>query len=213
MASRLCLLFLLPALVLTAASKKTVATARGENEDLILTVTLYLDPADVKGLIGNDLGGHYILADVKVEPKYGKEVAIDRDDFVLRTDKDGEKTTPFVGSQIAGRDALVVTEEGAETRRTRGFSGIGIGGGAIGGGGGAGDPGITKTTMKSEGNDDNPVRKVLDARILPDGKSDQPVKGLLYFAMEKQKMKDLELLYGGRENRISLRFKEARSAR
>ena len=93
----LLVLLLLPALLLTAASKrKAPGNGRGENEDLILTVTLYIDPADVKELIGSDLGGHYIVADVKVEPKYGKDIAVDRDDFRLRTDKDGEKAEPFV---------------------------------------------------------------------------------------------------------------------
>ena len=43
--------------------------------------------------------------------------------------------------------------------------------------------------------------------MLRDGKTEKPAAGLLYFAMDKQKMKDLELLYGGRENRIELRFK------
>ncbi len=207
MASRLSLLFLIFALAIMTAAKKTVGTARGENEDLILTATIYLDPADVKELIGSDLGGHYILADVKVEAKYGKDIVIDRDDFTLRTDKDGEKATPFVGSQIAGDQALVITEEGAQNRRTRGFSGIGIGMGGIGSGSGDSDKGNAKaTTVKSEGNQ-NPLKKALDSKILPEGKTDQPVKGLLYFAMEKQKLKDLELLYGGKENRISLRFR------
>ena len=41
----------------------------------------------------------------------------------------------------------------------------------------------------------------------PAMKSDKPVTGLLYIPMEKQKMKDLELTYGGKENRITLRFK------
>jgi hypothetical protein len=206
MASRRWLAFFLVSVALSAASKKTVATARGENEDLILTATLYIDPAGVKDLLGSDLGGHYIVADVKVEPKYGKDVVIDRDDFVLRTDKDGEKATPFVGGQIAGQDALVITDEGAQQRRTRGLSGIGIGIGGIGAGTGNTDQGEAKATMKSEEHA-NPMKKLLDSRILADGKTSDPVKGLLYFAMEKQKMKDLELLYGGRENRITLRFK------
>ena len=57
------------------------------------------------------------------------------------------------------------------------------------------------------GNKDNPLKKVLDAKVLPENKTDQPASGLLYFPMEQQKLKDLELTYGGRENRISLRFK------
>jgi hypothetical protein len=54
---------------------------------------------------------------------------------------------------------------------------------------------------------ENPIKKVLEDKVLPEKKTDQPVSGLLYFAMEKQKMKDLELTYGGRENRITMRFK------
>ncbi len=206
MACRRWLAIFAVAVALAAASKKTMSTVRGENEDLILTATLYIDPAEIKDLIGSDLGGHYIVADVKIEPKYGKDVVIDRDDFLLRTDKDGEKAQPFVGSQIAGQEALVVSEEGAQTRRTRGLSGIGLGGGMMGGGGGDSDKGNAKSTMKSE-DSANPIKKVLDAKILRDGKISEPVQGLLYFAMEKQKMKDLELHYGGREDRITLRFK------
>ena len=200
----------LPLVVLTAfalpAAKKTSGSARGENEDLILHVTLYTDPAEIQQIIGSDLGGHYIIADVKVEPKYTKDITIDRDDFQLRTDKDGEKTKPFVGSQIAGQDALVVTQEGAKTKRSGGFGGIMLGGGMMGAGSGnTGNPN-SKATMKSDTNE-NPVKKVLDEKVLPEGKTTEPVKGLLYFPMEKQKLKDLELIYGGKENRISLRFK------
>jgi hypothetical protein len=209
MATRLLAVFLLPALFLTAASKKTVSTARGENEDFILTVTLYIDPADVKEVIGSDLDGHYIVADVKVDPKYGKDISIDRDDFQLRTEKDGEKAKPFAASQIAGRAALVLSQEEGETKpKKTGWSmgGIGMGGGGGMGAGGEGAKGPTKATMK-DADEENPLKKVLDAKILPEKKTDQPVNGLLYFPMEKQKMKDLELIYGGKENRITLRFK------
>ena len=204
MATRLFSLLLLPALVLTAASKKTVATARGENEDLILTVTLHIDPADVKEFIGSDLDGHYIVAEVKVDPKYGKDVTIDRDDFQLRTDRDGEKTKPFAASQIAGQGALVLSGDGGEVKKSRGWSMGGIGMGV--GSGGEGAKGPTKATMKNE-DQENPLKKTLDAKILPEKKTGEPVSGLLYFPMEKQKVKDLELTFGGRENRITMRFK------
>lgn len=115
MVVRLFAFALVPALLLsTPAKKQTVGSGRGENEDMILSVTLYSTPADVKELIGDDLGGHYIVADVKVEPKYGKTVTIDRDDFVLHTDDNGEKVKPFAPSQIAGREAIVVTNDGKD---------------------------------------------------------------------------------------------------
>src|ERR1035441_10736576 len=81
MVPRLVAFFLASALLVSGAAKKTTATGRGENEDLILNVTIYIDSASVQEALGDDLGGHYIVAQVKVEPKYTKEIAIDRDDL------------------------------------------------------------------------------------------------------------------------------------
>ncbi len=213
MIARLFCLFLLPVMVLPAA-KKITATARGENEDLVITVTLHINPEEIKEWIGNDLGGHYMVGDVKVEPKYGKDIVIDRDDFVLRTDKDGERAQPFAASQVAGSGGLVITTvsnrdgvgspgwTGATTDVILGGGGGGFGKGPDNGGGSAKVTGTTPQDAKA-----NPLQKMLDAKILREGKTDKPVSGLLYFPLEKQKMKDLELLYGGKENRISLRFK------
>jgi hypothetical protein len=207
MSARLPAILLLPALLLPAASKN-VASARGENEDLILNVTLYIDGPAVKELIGADLDGHYIVAQIRVEPKYGKEISIDRDDFQLRTAKDGEKTKPYAPGQIAGRGALVITRSGGQEKKS-GWNlggGLGMGGGGIGSGG-EGDTGAVTATMEKTQDKDSPLKKLLDEKLLPDKKTDQPVSGLLYFPMEQQKMKDLELTYGGRENRITMRFK------
>src|SRR5437763_26643 len=152
MFSRSFIVFLTTALVVSAA-KKTTGTARGENQDLVLDATIYIDGEAVKEVLGDDLGGHFIVVQVKVDPRFGKEIAIDRDDFMLRTDKDGDRTKPMAPSQIAGRGALVITGtqgpggEGAE--RTRGWSmgGIGMGGGSAGTGAGA-DPSKVKATME-----------------------------------------------------------------
>lgn len=201
------------AFVLCGAAKKTLGTARGENEDLILNVTIYTDSAAVKEALGDDLGGHYIVAQVKVEPKYTKEIVIDRDEFMLRTDKDGDRTKPMAPSQIAGRGALVLTRtqgpggDGAE--RSRGWSmggPIGMGGGGIGAGGGGADPGAVKATMENS-DKENPLKKMLDEKVLPEKKIEAPTTGFLFFPMENQKMKDLELVYGGKENQVRMRFK------
>ena len=69
MVPRLLAIFLASALLVSGAAKKTTATARGENDDVILNVTIYLDAAAVKEALGDDLGGHYIVAQVKVEPR------------------------------------------------------------------------------------------------------------------------------------------------
>ena len=200
------------ALLLSAADKKAPPNARGENQDLILTATLYYDPAQVKSLLGTDLDGHFIIADVKIEPKYGKEILVDRDDFQIRTDKDGEHTQPFAPNQVANEGGLVLTRGKSEGAASPGMV---LGGPLILRGPGVGakddkpaevkDPtdGETKTEPKVE----SPLKKLLVQKALPEKKTDSSVSGLLYFPMEKQKLKDLELDYGGRENRISLRFK------
>jgi hypothetical protein len=212
--ARLVALLLASALFVSGAAKKTTATARGENEDLILNVTIYIDSAAVKEALGDDLGGHYIVAQVKVEPKYTKEITIDRDDFVLRTDKDGDHSTPMAPSQIAGRGGLILTRtngpggQGAE--RSRGWSIGGMGMGAGGGGAGAGpqNTGVKASAEKGDDKDkDNPLKQLLDAKVLPEKKIEEPTTGFVFFPMENQKMKDLELVYGGKENRIRIRFK------
>jgi hypothetical protein len=183
------------AVLLTAGEKRIVGTAMGENQDLILHVTLYLDPASVTKAVGTDLGENFYVADVKIEPKYGKEITVDRDDFVLWTDKNGEKTTPFSPSEIAGQGALVVKRQ-----RVGGNEGSILYGGVA--------PQVNGGAVFKDGKSNPALEKTLEAKVLPEKKTDQPTSGFLYFSLGKQKMKDLELTYGPPgENRIALRFK------
>jgi hypothetical protein len=203
----------LAAVLALGAAKKNVATSKAENEDLILTVTMHPDPADIKEMIGEDLGGHYIVAEINVEPKYGKDIVVDHDDFVLRTDKDGERSTPYAPSQIAGSGALVVSHVQGQGAASPGWQNTRVpvvrppGMGGIGSGSET-DTSSAKATMQTDKDKkENPLKKVLESKALPEGKTKEPIKGLLYFPLGKQKMKDLELVYGGQENRIRLRFK------
>lgn len=200
MKARLFVLLVGISLLLCASGKKEkriVGAAQGENQDLILKVTLYIDPASVKEQLGADLGGNFMLADVHFEPKYGKEIAIDRDDFVLRTDKDGEKTMPFAPSEIVGGATLVVPQQrvgGNQAGILYGNTVPQVNGPAV--------------LKNNETPADVNLEKLLTSKVLPETKTSQPVSGFLYFSLGKQKMKDLELLYGPPGNsRISLRFK------
>jgi hypothetical protein len=201
----------LAASLVWGAAKKITGSGRGENQDLILNVTVYADTESVKEVVGDDMGGHYVVAQVSVQPKYGKEIAIDRDDFILRTDKNGERTRPMAPNQIAGRSALVITGmqegvgQGSEPKHGWSMGGIGMGGGGASTGAPP-DPSKVKATME-QNEQDNPLKAVLDKKQLPDGKLEKPISGLLYFALEGQKLKDLELLYGAKETRIAIRFK------
>jgi len=194
---------LLAAALLSGGEKKKSPQRSTENDLVEITATLLIYPEEVQDALGSDLGGHYILADVRLVPKDGKKVTISLDDFTLRTAKDGEHTTPFAPTQIAGRGALVVnTTEGT----SRGGLMIGLGG--IGGGGGGAGMSETHTTMKSGAKDKpDPILEVLKQKILPEKETEAPVSGFLYFPMEKQKLKDLELIYKTPEGKLSLRFK------
>ncbi len=217
-------LCLLGASLLAGAGKKTLPSGRGESESVEVTGVLYTAKEDIQALLGSDLGGHYTVIQVRVASRFGREIEVRRDDFLLRTDKDGEKSTPFAASQIAGRGALVISQKagagsegggvqmGSPTTYPGDYPPGSYPGGyptpGIAGGGGDTDKGSVQATARSSARDKvNPLEKILGDRMLPTKKTDQPVSGLLYFPMEKQKMKDLELVYGGRENRITLRFK------
>ena len=80
-----------------------------------------------------------------------------------------------------------------------------------GSGSGSGNNGPTNVKAKMENADepkDTALEKLLTDKMLPEKKTDQATSGLLYFALEKVKVKNLQLDYGGKENRITLRFKE-----
>ena len=88
------------------------AETRGENESVVINATVYTRPEQVKELLGSDLGGHYIVVALDVTPRFGKTVTINRNDFVLKTDKDGERSGPFAPTQIAGRGVMVIRDTG-----------------------------------------------------------------------------------------------------
>jgi hypothetical protein len=210
-------LIILTAITAWPAGKKTVGVARGENEDLIVTVSLYISPEDVKELLGNDLGGHFVVADVKVEPKYGKEVTVARDDFMLRDLETVEKSTPFAPSQIAGKAALVIKRAGdsdddtsKKGSRRPTFSGIGIGGMGSPGEPTGKDRNVSAKMQNADDPKDAALEKLLNEKQLAEKSTDKPDSGLLYFAFEKVKLKDMQLDYGGKTNRIVMRFKESK---
>jgi hypothetical protein len=78
--------------------------------------------------------------------------------------------------------------------------GVGSGSGA------APDPGNVTAKME-EADKESPLKKLLDEKVLPEKKVEDPVTGFLFFPMENQKLKDLEMVYGPRQNQIRLRFK------
>jgi hypothetical protein len=213
-------------LVLTAAEKKPPVAQAG-NDQLQITATLYPDKEAVRQELGNDLGGYFIVMKVELLPKGGKALAVSRDDFLLRSFKDGQKSGPFEPSQIAGRGALVVSTTstgGGSMSQDRGpvWGGIpGTGGrpqrlpgdrlpgGETSGGGTA--PGQTGADSRVDSGDktkDDPLLTELKTKILPEKETSEPLAGLLYFSLEgKHKPKDLQLQYRGAAGKLVLQFR------
>jgi len=189
---------------LWAGKPKTTGPFKAESQSVTLSATLILDREEIKQLLGSDLDGHYILVSVTITPKFGQEVDVRRDDFLLRTDKDGERSTPYTASQIAGRGALIVTQT-----ESRSSPGVTIGGpmARMGAGAGSGDTNASSKMNTGAGEKESPLLKALNEKILPEKKTEAPVSGLLYFPMEKQKQKDLELIYTAPDGKVNLRFR------
>jgi hypothetical protein len=201
--------------VCLGADKKLVPEGTASNSALEISAKLYTDKDDIKKILGSDLDGYFTLVDVRLAPKAGSKLVVTRDDFVLRSDKDGQRASPFHPSQIAGSGVLVVRSSGSgSTSAEHGgpvwgppLGGapkrIGTGSPTIGN-----SPGGTQASGSSENTREDPLLTVLKEKVLAERETTEPLSGLLYFLLEgKHKPKDLELMYKGPAGRLSLRFK------
>ena len=184
------------------------------NEISADTVTLngkaFIDPEAIKQLLGYDLGGHYIVVQMTVAPKGDKPLNVQLSDFQMFCEGDGDRTQPQTPAEIAATDSLVLKRGqsgigslGEETGTT--WSGVGFGG---------------RSTKKKKEEDDSPpsakmskgtkddaLKSALTTKGLPEKETTQPVSGLLYFPMEKKKLKDLVLFYTTPNGKLRLYFK------
>jgi hypothetical protein len=188
----------------------------------------YLDRQQMKAVLGQDPGESIVLVQVTFTPAAGEKINLMRDDFLLRSDRDGQRSRPMEPSQIAGTSVMVVSSRGgtqgtgmSEERRVPwGVPGI-PGGSPTGGppmglpmpgqspnvGSATADTSEASASIEERAVKKNPLLDALKAKILPEGELDKPVSGLLYFQMEgKLRPKDLELVYRKAPPRISLRF-------
>lgn len=189
------------------ASDKQPPAGQAANDSVAISATLYQGKDAVRGLLGSDLGGYFMVVKVEMTPKGAKPLAIDRDDFLLRSYNDGQKCQPYAPSQIAGRASLaVVPVGGGEVRTERGgpvFGAPGMGlpqrlpGNQVGVGNINTPPdSIEAKVDDSVSSKDDPLLKLLKAKILPEKRTSEPVSGWLYFSLDgKHKPKDMALQY------------------
>jgi hypothetical protein len=188
---------------------------------LKLEATAYLDKSAIQQAVGEEMEPGIVVIEVRLTPTGDSPMTISRDDFLLRSDKDGQRSTPYSPSQIAGTSVLVVSNRyggGGIAAEDRGPVWGGLGGGRPsrmpGSGGGIGNSGGTAEAVtnvrEGTGKDQEPpLLAALKKNILPERQISEPLTGQLYFLMDgKHKVKDLELLYRGSGEKLSIRFKQ-----
>lgn len=213
------ILFLLTITAIVAANKNQ-ALGRAGNDNLGIEAKAYLTKEEVKSAVGMDMDLGFIVVEITLTPRNGEKVKIDLDNFLLLSEKDGQKSAAYVPSQIAGAGALIVSSRPGEgsgvmtQQRTTPWGGFGgrrpqglpQPGGAIGST--TANPTDAHAEATNGQNEKaNPLLAVLEKKILEEKEISEPVSGQLYFMLEgKHKLKNLELYYKGTGGKLSLKF-------
>ncbi len=203
---------------LCLAAEKGLPKGQASGKKLTIEAIAYLDKASIEQAVGTGLEQGIVVVEVKMIPNTGEKLNIVRDDFLLRSDYDGQRSTPYTPSQIAGTSVLKVNTRyggGGVAAENRGPVWGGLGGGMgrmPGQGGGVGNSaGVAEavgTVQEASGKEkESPLLATLKEKVLPESEVSEAAQGQLYFLMEgKQKVKNLELLYRGGGEKVSIRF-------
>lgn len=207
------------ALGLAVSAADKIPVGRAANDAVEIEASAYCDRASVKRAVGAEVPDNIAVVAVRIAPKNNRTLSLSRDDFILRSDKDGQRSQPFAPSQIAGSAVLVISQRGGGGGVMSEEQGPIIGGWPgggrprrLGGEGGAlgnvGEAGAQATVHSGKDKED-PLLAVLEEKVLPEKEITGPLSGLLYFPLEgKHKPKQLELIYQGSAGRLSVRFKD-----
>ena len=204
--------------VLSSAEPPTWVTA--ELADVAFKARLVRDVSEMKSRLGSDLDNEFILVELEVRPLYNSEVIIGRDDFMLRSYSNNDRSTAQSPDRIAGEAVLVLGSGGtagggvfAERNEpvfgggVPGLGGLGGPGGGIGGGGGGGGAdGLP--TVTEEKRETGTLAARLAGIELPIGPTRETVRGFLFFQVSpKHKPKNLVLTYDGSAGECKIAFK------
>jgi hypothetical protein len=172
------------------AADKRPPQGRGEDESVVITATV-LSPEQLKEAVGSDFGNNYTVLDVRLAPKGDKPYPVRLDDFILRSESSGEHSGPFAyASQIAGAGALVVEQKYGNKQNADSPKPLES----------------TKVTMKDDAQGDAAL-DALKKKMLTEKTVSEPVSGLLFFPLTKEKPRNLILSYKTPQSKLRLSFK------
>ena len=202
-----------------AENKQAAEAESARSSDVEISARLLVTKEAVIEAVGADLRRQYSIVELTVKPRGNYPVTLSRDDFLLRSERDNERSTAESPERIAGSNVLVVTEAGATHAGSAPSSNTNI-------------PGLgrlrrkKKAQQKADDPDkkdedqgaaaeppptpagDDALVKTLLAKELPMGETAKPVSGYLYFAVSpQQKAKNFWLHYKGPGGECEIRFK------
>ena len=192
-------------------------------DDAEISARIILDANEIKSLLGTDFDREYLLLEMRVRPLYNSKVVLSRDDFIVRSRRNNERSTAMSPEQIAGTAVLVMgagrtSKSGGIFSQERdpviigGAPGTGTRPRTLGGQGGTfGSGGVTsqEIKVKAEEREATSLLGRLQQLELPIGETRGTVSGYLYFQVSaKHKLKHYELTYDGNVGEFQLKFKE-----
>ncbi len=199
-------------------------------DDAEISVRLVRDVNDLKSLLGTDLEGDYVLAEVKVRPLYNSNVVVTREDFIMRSRRNNERSTAMSPEEIAGGSVLVMGSKRVGTGSPGVYSqendpviiggtpGTGTRPRTLGGQGqsfgGAGQGGEQELTVNAEQRETTSLLERLQQHELPIGATRENVRGYLYFQVPlKHKLKHYQFTYDGNVGEFSVGFLRKKAKR
>jgi hypothetical protein len=211
---------LLATAAMVQAAEEAPAWVTAKAADLEISARVIADKDAQIQAVGSDLNRQYVIVELKVKPRGGYPVTVQREDFLLRSARDAERSTAESPDRIAGSAVLVLGATGGGGRGMFSEAGDPVFVGGLPGTGsrprriGADDTtignagGTSETTVTSSKAKVNPVLTALRDKELPLGELGKPASGYLYFAVDpKQKTKNFWLHYKGAGGAADLRFR------
>ncbi len=200
------------------AAAEPAAWVTQKAADLEVSARLILDKEEQVQAVGSDLGRQYVIVELKLTPRGGYPVTVGRDDFLLRSARDNERSTAESPDRIAGGAVLVLGGRGAsrpiysesnDPVFVGGMPGTGGRPRRIGGEDNVGYAAAPDApTVASSQTKASPVLTTLKDKELRLGEIRKPVTGYLYFAVDpKQKPKNFFLHYKGAGGAADLHFR------
>ena len=108
------LIWLVTVISLAPAAEKKPPAGAASNPSVRIEATAYLDKESVRQVLGSELDASIVVLEVRLTPASGKSLKVFFDDFLLRSEKDGQRSGAFHPSQIAGNTVLRVGSAGGE---------------------------------------------------------------------------------------------------